>query len=194
MENHSRSSACTIPGAPGNVLEWHQTRTQANHTHHTNMAVFRVCKHQFTRWERRDDWVWYIYRSSQREFSTVRDTVWFVQIQVKPSPVWLWFWPCSAYEKARRLDELQNGDLVPRQNVLYELARKLQANEQSKALKLEIQSAVQDALAQKETMITRKTRMLLQSAGWLDIDKLIEHRPPIDGASFWKRPSTPQRK
>jgi hypothetical protein len=62
-------------------------------------------------------------------------------------------------------------------------------------MKLEIQSAVQEALAQKkDTAIIRKTRMLLQSAGWLDIDKPIEHRPPIDGVSFWKRPSTPQRK
>lgn len=29
--------------------------------------------------------------------------------------------------------------------------------------------------------------------GFLDIDKLIEHRPPLDKLSFWKRPAIPQR-
>ncbi|KAE8420152.1 hypothetical protein BDV36DRAFT_307202 [Aspergillus pseudocaelatus] len=36
--------------------------------------------------------------------------------------------------------------------------------------------------------------MLLQNAGFLDIDKLIEHRPPLDKLSFWKRPAIPQLK
>lgn len=34
---------------------------------------------------------------------------------------------------------------------------------------------------------------LLQSAGILDMEKLIEHRPPLDKLSFWKRPAIPQR-
>ncbi|KAF5855783.1 hypothetical protein ETB97_008444 [Aspergillus alliaceus] len=34
--------------------------------------------------------------------------------------------------------------------------------------------------------------MLLQNAGFLDIDKLIEHRPPLDKLGFWKRPAIPQ--
>lgn len=34
--------------------------------------------------------------------------------------------------------------------------------------------------------------MLLQSLQLLDIDKLIEHRPPLDGLTFWKRPAIPQ--
>lgn len=28
--------------------------------------------------------------------------------------------------------------------------------------------------------------------GFLDIDKLIEHRPPLDILGFWKRPAIPQ--
>lgn len=28
---------------------------------------------------------------------------------------------------------------------------------------------------------------------FLDIDKLIEHRPPLDNMPFWKRPAIPQR-
>ena len=35
---------------------------------------------------------------------------------------------------------------------------------------------------------------LLQAAGFLDMEKLIEHRPPLDKLSFWKRPAIPQRK
>lgn len=34
--------------------------------------------------------------------------------------------------------------------------------------------------------------MLLQSAGFLDIDKLIEYRPPEELVTFWKRPVAPQ--
>lgn len=29
---------------------------------------------------------------------------------------------------------------------------------------------------------------------FLDLDKLIEHRPPLDNMSIWKRPAVPQRK
>jgi hypothetical protein len=29
--------------------------------------------------------------------------------------------------------------------------------------------------------------------GFLDIEKLIEHRPPPDKFGFWKRPAIPQR-
>ncbi|KAM5463858.1 hypothetical protein MauCBS54593_007303 [Microsporum audouinii] len=38
----------------------------------------------------------------------------------------------------------------------------------------------------------RRARMLLQSAGFLDIEKLIEHRPPPSEFTFWKRPAIPQ--
>ncbi|KAM5354211.1 hypothetical protein ACJ41O_000861 [Fusarium nematophilum] len=33
---------------------------------------------------------------------------------------------------------------------------------------------------------------LLQAAGFLDMEKLIEHRPPLDKLGFWKRPAIPQ--
>jgi hypothetical protein len=45
-----------------------------------------------------------------------------------------------------------------------------------------------------ESLDRRRARLLLQSLGILDIAKLIEHRPPLDGFSFWKRPSVPQLK
>jgi hypothetical protein len=51
----------------------------------------------------------------------------------------------------------------------------------------------QDCFAQiPESLLQRRTRMLLQAIGLLDIDKLIEYRPPLDELSFWKRPAVPQ--
>ncbi|KAG4252959.1 hypothetical protein FPRO03_08408 [Fusarium proliferatum] len=38
----------------------------------------------------------------------------------------------------------------------------------------------------------RRARMLLQSAQFLDIDKIIEHREPEKALSFWKRPASAQ--
>uniref|UniRef100_A0A0D2Y5A2 Uncharacterized protein n=1 Tax=Fusarium oxysporum (strain Fo5176) TaxID=660025 RepID=A0A0D2Y5A2_FUSOF len=35
--------------------------------------------------------------------------------------------------------------------------------------------------------------ILLQAAGFLDMEKLIEHRPPPDMFGFWKRPAIPQQ-
>ena len=38
----------------------------------------------------------------------------------------------------------------------------------------------------------QRARMLLQSAGFLDIDKVMEYRPPEKDITFWKRPAAPQ--
>jgi hypothetical protein len=38
----------------------------------------------------------------------------------------------------------------------------------------------------------RRVRLLLQALGLLDVERLIEHRPPLDKLSFWKRPAVPQ--
>ncbi|RGP80189.1 hypothetical protein FLONG3_1723 [Fusarium longipes] len=40
--------------------------------------------------------------------------------------------------------------------------------------------------------IENRAWMLLQAAGFLDIEKLIEHRPPPEMFGFWKRPAIPQ--
>ncbi|KAM0425121.1 hypothetical protein ACHAPT_009681 [Fusarium lateritium] len=34
--------------------------------------------------------------------------------------------------------------------------------------------------------------VLLQAAGFLDMEKLVEHRPPLEEVGFWKRPAIPQ--
>ncbi|KAF5021924.1 hypothetical protein F66182_6027 [Fusarium sp. NRRL 66182] len=40
----------------------------------------------------------------------------------------------------------------------------------------------------------RRARMLLQSAQFLDVDKIIEYREPEEALSFWKRPASAQIK
>jgi hypothetical protein len=85
------------------------------------------------------------------------------------------------------------GEYVPQDAILQNIARKFRANEQSKALKKEINKAL-EARIREHNVLKRRARMLLLSAGWLDLDKLIEHRPPLDDLSFWKRPTTPQRR
>ncbi|RAL11933.1 uncharacterized protein BO97DRAFT_478319 [Aspergillus homomorphus CBS 101889] len=40
--------------------------------------------------------------------------------------------------------------------------------------------------------IQERARILLQAVGFLDMDKLIEHRPPLEDLGFWARPAIPQ--
>ena len=85
------------------------------------------------------------------------------------------------------------GEYVPMDAILQNIARQFRANQQSKALKKEIKEAL-EARIRDHNVLKRRARMLLLSAGWLDLDKFIEHRPPLDELSFWKRPTTPQRR
>lgn len=91
------------------------------------------------------------------------------------------------------MDQTATGEFIPKDATLQDIARKFRANEQSKALKKEIKTAL-EARVRDHDVLKRRARMLLLSAGWLDIDKFIEHRPPLDDVLFWKRPTTPQRR
>lgn len=57
-----------------------------------------------------------------------------------------------------------------------------------------LKKAVREALDAVEPLdvLQRRARMLLQSAQFLDIDKLTEYREPNEMLSFWKRPAPPQ--
>ena len=68
--------------------------------------------------------------------------------------------------------------------------RDVAAEKASAAIKAGVRAVLQDY--EQDSLLERRARMLLQSAGFLDIDKLIEHRPPLDNLSFWKRPGIPQ--
>jgi hypothetical protein len=73
---------------------------------------------------------------------------------------------------------------------LEQSARGVIAEHKSSQLKAAIRQAVEDK--EPELPLRRRAKMLLQAVGLLDIEKLVEHRPPLDNLSFWKRPAVPQ--
>lgn len=75
---------------------------------------------------------------------------------------------------------------------LEESAQFAIAEHKSSQLKAAIREAIEDQ--QLESPPRRRTRLLLQAIGLLDIEKLVEHRPPLDDSSFKKRPGVPQLK
>lgn len=83
----------------------------------------------------------------------------------------------------------------PEQDYVLALEQSAQgaiAEHKSSQLKAAIRQAVEDQ--EPELPLRRRTRMLLQAIGLLDIEKLVEHRPPLDNLAFWKRPAVPQLK
>ena len=75
-------------------------------------------------------------------------------------------------------------------NALQQHARDIHADHRSEALKAEIRKHLADR--PEDGLLERRARVLLQGAGFLDMDKLIEHRPPLENLPFWKRPAAPQ--
>ncbi|KAM0553391.1 hypothetical protein ACHAPJ_007405 [Fusarium lateritium] len=59
-----------------------------------------------------------------------------------------------------------------------------------------IKGSVRASLTERKLLdpARRRARMLLQSAQFLDIDKIIEYREPEEALSFWKRPASAQIK
>jgi hypothetical protein len=57
-----------------------------------------------------------------------------------------------------------------------------------------IKQAIRETLdvPNESSVLQRRAKMLLQSAQFLDIDKIIEYRDPERLLSFWKRPAPPQ--
>ena len=99
----------------------------------------------------------------------------------------------EAKEKARSLQKTANGEFVPSDYRLQALVRQFRANGISKRLKEDITEALRERPVEPDIW-RRRARLLLQSAGWLDMDKFIQHRPPLEEVGFWKRPTPPQRK
>ncbi|KAH7128561.1 hypothetical protein B0J11DRAFT_567153 [Dendryphion nanum] len=94
-------------------------------------------------------------------------------------------------EKAAKLNRVGGGEYVPQDVTLQNIVRKFQADAQSRKVKQDIKRGL-ELLPRERDSISTKAKLLLQSAAWLDIDKVIEHRPPLDGVGFWKRPMPPQ--
>ncbi|RSM12703.1 hypothetical protein CDV31_006170, partial [Fusarium ambrosium] len=57
-----------------------------------------------------------------------------------------------------------------------------------------IRSAVRKSIKSVPKLkgMEQRAWVLLQAAGFLDMEKLVEHRPPLDDVGFWKRPAIPQ--
>ncbi|KAH8587283.1 hypothetical protein B0O99DRAFT_556899 [Bisporella sp. PMI_857] len=82
------------------------------------------------------------------------------------------------------------GELKSYKEALHAQALDISAESSSSALKGAVRMKLEEI--QQITTLENRAKMLLQSAGFLDIDKLIEHRPPLHNMSFWKKPSVPQ--
>ena len=94
----------------------------------------------------------------------------------------------ARYETRR--ENWKKGVRLNHFEALLEYSRDIQADRKSTALKTAVRSTLD---CRKHSQVTeRRARMLLQSAGLLDIDKLIEYRPPEELLAFWKRPAIPQ--
>ena len=76
-------------------------------------------------------------------------------------------------------------------DALQTQARAIKSDMKSQAL---IESVRKNLHERKvDSKLERRARMLLQSASWLDIDKLVEHRPPLpEMLKFWKIPTASQ--
>jgi len=75
-------------------------------------------------------------------------------------------------------------------------AREKATEQRTMTLKQEIRKDV-EAIAERETqepILRRRVKSLLRALGLLDIEKMVEHRPPLNRLSFWKRPAVPQLK
>ena len=64
------------------------------------------------------------------------------------------------------------------------------AEDRNSECKLDMRLALESQ--PKFSICEQRARMLLQSAGFLDIDKVMEYRPPEKDVTFWKRPAAPQ--
>jgi hypothetical protein len=79
---------------------------------------------------------------------------------------------------------------------LAQSAQEKATEQRTVKLKQEIRRDV-EAIAEREIQeptLRRRTKSLLRALGLLDIEKMVEHRPPLNRLSFWKRPAVPQLK
>jgi len=67
------------------------------------------------------------------------------------------------------------------------------AAEQNAELKADVRMLLEEH-AWESNVLYNRARMLLQSAGFLDIDKCMEYRPPEHRIDVWKQPAIPQLK
>ena len=93
--------------------------------------------------------------------------------------------------KKQHAEQKKNGVSPSYDQALKERERALRQNMSSLILKKEVRAGLPQHYSRSK--LEHRARMLLQCAGWLDLDKLVEHRPPLPAIlKFWKRPTAPQ--
>jgi hypothetical protein len=93
--------------------------------------------------------------------------------------------------KTRRMEQRKAGIPPSYDDALRAQARAIKTNMKSQAVKSSVRTNLPERKARSK--LEHRARMLLQSAGWLDMDKLVEHRPPLpEMLKFWKRPTASQ--
>ncbi|KAI1111526.1 hypothetical protein F5Y14DRAFT_424848 [Nemania sp. NC0429] len=97
-----------------------------------------------------------------------------------------------ADEVAKWKDEKSESTVESYVEALQRSALDIASDQKSSQIKMDIRQGLESRPSEEE--VHRRTRLLLQAAGFLDMDKLVEHRPPLDELSFWKRPAIPQLK
>ncbi|KAK2768344.1 hypothetical protein FQN54_000198 [Arachnomyces sp. PD_36] len=76
-------------------------------------------------------------------------------------------------------------------DALCEQAKDMAAERTSSSMKAEVRDKIENENISSDRL-ERRARMLLQGAAFLDLEKVIEHRPPVDGTNFSQRPAPPQ--
>ncbi|KAI9933669.1 hypothetical protein MW887_008142 [Aspergillus wentii] len=90
--------------------------------------------------------------------------------------------------------KLQQDDGEDEDKKLTKLEKQLKRDSRIDEESKKIKSGVRKNLPTipRYSGIEQRACMLLQAAGFLDIDKHIEHRPPLEKLGFWTRPAIPQ--
>ncbi|KAF8536092.1 hypothetical protein BDD12DRAFT_852532 [Trichophaea hybrida] len=104
----------------------------------------------------------------------------------------------SADRAAALRQQLEQAQLDRTQQICYEdllewRAINSIAMAHTTEMKREVRRNLPDS-AQVLSIVERRAKLLLQSAAFLDIDKIVEYRPPLLNFGFWKRPRVPQLK
>lgn len=95
--------------------------------------------------------------------------------------------------KLRDPAEERDADRVPTYSeALEDRGWDIYSELQSSSIRRSIMMDLQDREVKGEDVVHRRARMLLQSAQFLDMDKIIEYRDPEALITFWKQPTPSQ--
>ncbi|KAK7619197.1 hypothetical protein IWX50DRAFT_233073 [Phyllosticta citricarpa] len=99
----------------------------------------------------------------------------------------------APYARSTKSWEVKDRLMSTYEDGIYLKLESLETEHFSDKLRAGIKASVRRAAESNRLDPTeRLAKMLLRSAGFLDIEKIIEHRPVLSNFDFWKRPTVPQ--